>query len=100
MYTDDDLLAISKLNHFCYCKHRWAIGELKQEWADNYFTTYGHLEHQKTDNPFIKEKRNDIIISRAVRVVSQTHAAKEAPDFNRGEELANNVGKINAHYSL
>lgn len=70
MYTDDDLLAISKLNHFCYCKHRWAIGELKQEWADNYFTTYGHLEHQKTDNPFIKEKRNDIIISRALHVVS------------------------------
>ena len=31
---------------------------------------------------------------------SQTHAAKEAPDFNRGEELANSVGKINAYYSL
>ena len=36
MYADDDLLAISKLNHFCYCTHQWAIGELKQEWADNY----------------------------------------------------------------
>lgn len=68
----DDYLSLSKLNHFVYCKHRWALTELYQEWNDNEFITKGHLVHQKTNNPFLKEKRGDILITRSLHVASKT----------------------------
>lgn len=44
---------------------------LENIWEENYYTQKGAIVHQKTDNPFIKEKRKNIIISRAMPVASK-----------------------------
>ncbi len=70
MSAEDDYLMLSGLQHYYFCKRQWALIHIEQAWKENLYTTEGQNLHEKTDNPFIKEKRRDIIISRAVPIAS------------------------------
>lgn len=35
MYGDDDLLAISGLQHFAFCRRQWALIHIEQQWQEN-----------------------------------------------------------------
>ncbi len=67
---EDEYLLLSGIQHFAYCKRRWALVHLEQQWQDNVFTYRGHIMHKKADNPFLLESRGDVIISRALPIVS------------------------------
>ena len=66
----DDYLLLSGIQHFTYCKRRWALVHLEQLWQDNVFTSHGKIMHKNADNPFLLESRGDIIISRSLPLVS------------------------------
>ncbi len=68
---DSNYLMLSGIQHYYFCKRQWCLIHIEQAWADNLATKEGDLLHQKADNPFIKEKRKDIIISRAMPVASR-----------------------------
>ena len=70
-YSEDDYLMLSGIQYFMFCKRQWALIHIEQQWAENEETVLGQLLHQKVDNPYIKEKRSDVIISRAVPVSSK-----------------------------
>lgn len=70
-YSEDDYLMLSGIQHFMFCSRQWALIHIEQQWAENEETVLGQLLHQKADNPYIKEKRSDTIISRAVPVSSK-----------------------------
>lgn len=72
MYTEDEYLMLSGIQHFYFCKRQWALIHIEQQWAENARTMEGNLLHEKTDMPFLKEKRKDFLISRAVPVSSCT----------------------------
>lgn len=71
MFADDDLLMISGIQHFVYSPRQWALIHVEQIWQDN-FQTYGGKElHSRVDDPYLKEKRGDLIVSRSLPVKSQ-----------------------------
>ena len=47
VYGDDDLLAISGLQHFSFCRRQWALIHIEQQWQENLRTVEGHILHDK-----------------------------------------------------
>lgn len=49
MYVDDELLALSGLQHLAYCERQWALIHLEQIWEDNAYTLRGDYFHERVD---------------------------------------------------
>ncbi|MDU2294076.1 MAG: Dna2/Cas4 domain-containing protein [Peptococcus niger] len=62
MYAEDDYLLLSGIQHFLFCPRQWALIHLEQIWHDNGYTAEGQVLHKKADQPFLKEKRNGLIV--------------------------------------
>lgn len=71
LYSEDDLLMISGIQHFLYSERQWALIHVEQQWRDNYQTFAGRELHSRVDDPFIKEKRGDLVVSRSLPVSSR-----------------------------
>lgn len=48
MYSDDELLPISALQHFVFCQRQCALIHIERLWADNRLTVEGNHLHRKT----------------------------------------------------
>ena len=71
MYSEDDLLPLSGLQHLAYCPRQFALIHLEQVWADNLFTAEGNVLHSRTDRAEA-ETRGDVHIARSLRLQSLT----------------------------
>ena len=71
-YTEDDFLLISGIQHFAFCRRQWALIYLECVWMDNERTVSGELLHKRVHDPFLTEKRGDLIITRDMPVFSRT----------------------------
>lgn len=71
-YAEEDYLMISGIQHFRFCRRQWALIHVEQQWEENVHTIIGELMHQKAHDPYIKEKRKDTLIVRALPVASKT----------------------------
>lgn len=69
-YTDDDLLLLSGIQHMAFCERQWALIHIEQVWTENTRTLEGKFLHEKADDPFKNETRNDLRIVRAMPIVS------------------------------
>ncbi len=69
MYTEDDLLALSGLQHLAYCPRQWALIHLEQAWSDNRFTAEGNLLHRRSDSA-AGESRGEVYVARSLRLHS------------------------------
>lgn len=70
-YNDEeDYLMLSGIQHFQFCKRQWALIHIEQQWDDNTRTIEGEYLHQKADQPFLREKRGNKLIVRAMPVKS------------------------------
>lgn len=67
----DERLPISFIKQFIYCKRRFALMSIDNEWSDNHKIIEGNILHEKVDNPFIKESRGNMFFSRSVPVYSE-----------------------------
>ena len=88
-YTDEELLALSGIQHFCFCRRQWALIHVERQWEENLQTVEGHLVHQRVDDPFFMESRGDVIISRAVPIVSYTlglYGVADVVEYIRSED--------------
>lgn len=70
LYSEDDLLLLSGIQHFAFCERQWALIHIEKQWAENLRTTEGHFLHEKVDDPYIVETRGTLVIARAVPIVS------------------------------
>ena len=70
-YKEDDYLMISGIQHFMFCRRQWALIHIEQQWDENVHTVAGGLMHKKVHDPYLKEKRKDLIITRALPVSSR-----------------------------
>lgn len=70
MYSSDEMLPLSGIQHFCFCRRQWALIHVENLWADNVLTVEGKLMHDRADDPFFCETRKDVIISRSMPVLS------------------------------
>jgi CRISPR-associated exonuclease Cas4 len=58
-YSEQDLLPLSALNHYLYCKRRCALIHIEQQWTENKFTAEGRIMHERVDEAG-KESRGRI----------------------------------------
>ena len=70
MYTEDDMLMLSGIQHYMFCPRQWALIHIEQQWIDNRLTTEGHLLHQNVDNPEYRQKNGSNITLRSVAIAS------------------------------
>ena len=70
MYSDDDMLMLSGIQHFRFCPRQWALIHIEQQWDDNQLTMEGSLMHQHADDSFYRQKCGDYISLRSVNVAS------------------------------
>lgn len=69
-YTSEELLPLSGIQHFYFCRRQWALIHVERQWRENALTAEGRLMHERTDNPFDTEVRGGLITARAVPVAS------------------------------
>jgi CRISPR-associated exonuclease Cas4 len=70
-YSDENLLMLSGIQHIAFCERQWALIHIEQQWSENVKTVEGHFLHEKTDDPFANEARGDMLILRAVPLISR-----------------------------
>ena len=70
MYREEDYLMLSGLQHFAFCRRQWALIHLEKQWAENYRTADGRIMHENAHDGSFREKRGDIITTRAMQVAS------------------------------
>lgn len=46
MYSEDDLLMISSLQHLLFCERQFALIHLEQQWLENEYTAEGEMLHE------------------------------------------------------
>ncbi len=49
MYTEDDFIMISALQHYVYCPRQCGLIHVDDVWSENLFTTRGNILHEKVD---------------------------------------------------
>ena len=69
-YTPDDLLPLSGIQHFLFCRRQWALIHVEQQWKENALTAEGRIMHKRADDPFFTETRNGVITARSVPIAS------------------------------
>ena len=57
MYTEDDLIQISALQHALFCERQYALIHLEQQWEENRFTAEGKVLHERVDAEHHESRR-------------------------------------------
>lgn len=70
MYTEDELLPISALQHLLFCRRQCALIHIEGLWTENYLTAQGRSLHEKTHNDQT-ENRPGVRIVRGLRLCSR-----------------------------
>ncbi len=69
-YSDDELLMLSGIQHFAFCRRQWALIHIEQQWLENLLTFGGRELHERADDPFFTEARGQMLICRSLPIVS------------------------------
>ena len=88
IYSDEDFLQLSGLQHFKFCRRQWALIHIENQWAENFRTTDGAILHENAHNSGFAESRGDLLITRDMRIFSRSLGVSGACDvleFHRGE---------------
>ena len=87
MFTEDDLLPISALQHLLFCERQCALIHVEGLWADNVLTVEGTHMHRRSDEG-ADEKRDGVRIVRALPLRSLRlglAGRADVVEFHRGE---------------
>jgi len=69
-YAPDELLPLSGIQHFVFCRRQWALIYVERQWQENVLTIEGKLLHKRADDPFFSETRKGVITARSVPIAS------------------------------
>ena len=71
MYSEEDMLVLSGIQHFRFCPRQWALIHIEQQWEDNRLTIEGQILHKHVDDPFYRQKCGNHITLRSVNIASK-----------------------------
>lgn len=69
MFTEDDLLPLSALQHLLFCVRQCALIHIEQAWEENRFTAEGRILHERVDTAE-RQSRHDVRIETALALRS------------------------------
>ena len=72
MYTEEEYLMISGMQHFAFCRRQWALIHIDCVWQENRLTAEGELLHKNAHNDHFVEKRQGVLVTRGMKVASAT----------------------------
>jgi CRISPR-associated exonuclease Cas4 len=82
MFTEDQLLPLSALQHWLYCPRQCGLIHLEQVWAENKFTAEGQVLHHKAhEGP--DESKAGVRVTRGMPACSQ--ASERSSDLDPWE---------------
>lgn len=70
MYSEDDMLMLSGIQHYRFCPRQWALIHMEQQWADNRLTVEGKLLHKNVDDTAYRQKCGDYVCLHSVSIAS------------------------------
>ncbi|WP_427110379.1 CRISPR-associated protein Cas4 [Lysinibacillus xylanilyticus] len=86
---DVDYLMLSGIQHFRFCPRQWALIHIEQQWEENVLTIEGQHIHEKADQPFLREKRGNKLIVRAMPIRShslKTNGICDVVEFHENKD--------------
>jgi len=95
-YREEDYLAISGIQHFCFCSRQWALIHIEQQWDENRLTAEGELIHNRAHDRQADEKRGDRICSHGMPVFSSELGVRgvcDVVEFTRCNEGVSITGR-------
>jgi len=93
MYTEDDLLPLSGLQHLLFCERQCALIHIEQVWAENLLTAEGRIMHERVHDAD-RESRGDIRIEYGMPLRSLRLgliAKADVVEFHRDTEHSNEI---------
>ena len=69
MYTEDDFIMISALQHYVYCPRQCGLIHVEDAWHENLYTVRGNILHEKVDTDTY-ETRGTLKTVRGLRIHS------------------------------
>jgi CRISPR-associated exonuclease Cas4 len=106
MFSDDDLLPLSALQHLGFCERQWGLIHLEQQWVENRLTAEGRLLHEAADTETV-EWRGEARVHRGLRLrslryglsgradVVEFHPSGPRPvEYKRGRPKADQVDEV------
>lgn len=70
MYSEDEFLALSGIQHFSFCRRQWALIHIEQLWEENVHTVLGDIVHRRAHNEVVRERFDGMIMARGLNVWS------------------------------
>lgn len=70
MYTDEEFLQISGIQHFTFCRRQWALIHVEQQWVENFLTAQGGVEHQRVHGNKASDMRDGKLTMRGLKIHS------------------------------
>jgi CRISPR-associated exonuclease Cas4 len=71
-YQEDELLAISGLQHIAFCERQWALIHIEQQWNENVRTAEGRVIHERVHDPDYKAHKPGVFVVRSMPLRSFT----------------------------
>ncbi len=106
MFTEDQLLPLSALQHWLYCPRQCGLIHLEQVWAENKFTAEGQVLHHKAHEGE-DESKGGVRITRSLPVRSfalgisgqcdivEFHPARAVPvEYKRGKPKSHRADEV------
>lgn len=87
-YKEEDFLQLSGLQHYRFCKRRWALIHIEHLWAENFRTADGAVFHENAHDTTYRESRGNLVVTRGVSVFSQSLGVSgqcDVVEYRRGE---------------
>lgn len=88
MYTDDDLILISGLQHITFCERQWMLIHVEQLWADNILTSEGEHLHANV-HQVGRDSRGEIKLATGLHLHSLKlglYGVADMVEFHRDDE--------------
>lgn len=101
--TGHEMLMLSGIQHFAFCRRQWALIHVEQQWSDNLHTAEGDVFHRRAHDETQTEMRGDTLIVRGLRVQSERLGISgicDVVEFHRcetGVTLAGREGRFSAY---
>jgi CRISPR-associated exonuclease Cas4 len=69
MFSEDDLLPLSGLQHLLFCERQWGLIHIEQQWEENRLTAEGRILHDRVHDAGT-ETRVDLVTARGLALRS------------------------------
>ncbi len=91
MFTEDDFIMISALQHYVYCPRQCGLIHVDDVWQENVFTVRGNILHEKVDTDTYETRGNTKTV-RGLRIYSYKFGITGRCDVVEFKETEN--GKV------